>query len=594
MKKLSVCLLALFLCLIWGKTAFPASAAGYSQGWDSAGSLAGWSPIVTTRLTQVDTGGNPDGYLEVKLAADPWGATSLFTELAEVTRFSADNTWTISVDLRNLGDNVITDVQLRFRYLNCMYNGWHYRLPYDVSAMKDWTTVSVTFDPSWTDEQAVRHGWAQESSAPSWKETATNAYWTGLGFRSGPGSFSVGVDNFRLEAGNRLLLPPVAEAGGNQTVHAGELATLDGSGSSDPGGYTPLAFRWTVLSQPPGASVALSDPQAVNPSFRPAVEGTYVLSLEVVNSAGLSSPADTVEVSTFNTAPVAEAGPDRFVFAPMTKVALDGSQSYDPDGDPVSFTWYLKVKPEGSKSVIYQQTKDSPAFIVPDVVGSYVALLGVSDGWSTGYDTVTIDFGNLKPVADGGASRSVDVGTAVTLDGTASNDPNGDPISYSWAFTSKPVGSSAELAGATTATPSFTPDRDGAYVVQLVVGDGDLKSDPATVQIQAVATPTAATVMSAALQLEVQAFPPASFQNINMQNALTNKINAVIANVDAGNYGLALDQLRSDILKKTDGCAASNPALPDKNDWIKSCTEQNVLYPYLLDLVSVVEKLQLP
>ncbi len=44
------------------------------------------------------------------------------------------------------------------------------------------------------------------------------------------------------------------------------------------------------------------------------------------------------------------------------------------------------------------------------------------------------------------------------------------------------------------------------------------------------------------------------FKNTNMQNALLNKSNAVLVDIDSGNYALALDQLQNDILDKTDGC----------------------------------------
>lgn len=48
-----------------------------------------------------------------------------------------------------------------------------------------------------------------------------------------------------------------------------------------------------------------------------------------------------------------------------------------------------------------------------------------------------------------------------------------------------------------------------------------------------------------------------------MQNAFINKLNTALANIDAGNYAYALDQLQNGILLKTDGCAAS--AAVDKN-----------------------------
>jgi hypothetical protein len=65
------------------------------------------------------------------------------------------------------------------------------------------------------------------------------------------------------------------------------------------------------------------------------------------------------------------------------------------------------------------------------------------------------------------------------LDGTGSSDPEGDPLTYRWAFVSVPQDSArtnADLNGAHTATPSFTPDLNGSYMLSLVVNDGTLDS----------------------------------------------------------------------------------------------------------------------
>ena len=83
---------------------------------------------------------------------------------------------------------------------------------------------------------------------------------------------------------------------------------------------------------------------------------------------------------------------------------------------------------------------------------------------------------NSAPVANAGTAQSVVANTVVTLDGSSSNDANGDLLTYSWAFTSKPLGSSATLSSATTVKPTFTADVAGAYVFNLVVNDGKVNS----------------------------------------------------------------------------------------------------------------------
>lgn len=85
--------------------------------------------------------------------------------------------------------------------------------------------------------------------------------------------------------------------------------------------------------------------------------------------------------------------------------------------------------------------------------------------------------------------------------------------------------------------------------------------------------------------------PPDAFSNPNnsdqRKNALTEKLNEVIALIDTGQYQLALDKLQNDILSKTDGCYGGNP----NNDWITDCTAQAIVYPAVVDLIELLESL---
>jgi hypothetical protein len=82
---------------------------------------------------------------------------------------------------------------------------------------------------------------------------------------------------------------------------------------------------------------------------------------------------------------------------------------------------------------------------------------------------------------------------------------------------------------------------------------------------------------------------PNTLKNANMKNALTDKIDEVLAMIDAGLYEGALEELEKDILSKTDGCA--NSGQPDKNDWIKTCEEQGQIYPLIAETIEYVRKL---
>ncbi len=189
-----------------------------------------------------------------------------------------------------------------------------------------------------------------------------------------------------------------------------------------------------------------------------------------------------------NGPPIADAGPDATVFTGQ-RVTLDGSDSTDPDGDPLTFAWTIVRKPAGSNATLTAPNSVSPSF-TPDADGIYEFQLIVNDGQvNSAPDTVRITTGNAPPVADAGDDASAVVNALVTLDGSGSSDINGDPLTYSWSFVQRPAGSNATLSNPTAVKPTFTPDLPGVYVLRLIVNDGKVNSQPDTVRIETGALP---------------------------------------------------------------------------------------------------------
>lgn len=274
---------------------------------------------------------------------------------------------------------------------------------------------------------------------------------------------------------------PVANAGPDQNVTAGKTITLDGSASTDIDGQA-LGFSWSFTTRPAGSGASLSDPAAVNPSFTADRLGTYVAQL-IVNDGTASSLADTVVISSGNIRPVANAGPDQGGLLPGDTVLLDGSGSSDVDGHTLTFAWSLLASPAGSGAVLSDPGAVRPSFVA-DRFGSYIIQLIVNDGFeSSPPDQVVVTTDNRPPVSSAGPDQSVSLGQLVTLDGSASQDPDGALLSYAWSFTARPAGSAATLSDVSAVMPSFTADRSGTYVLQLIVGDGELLSAPDTVTI---------------------------------------------------------------------------------------------------------------
>ncbi len=260
---------------------------------------------------------------------------------------------------------------------------------------------------------------------------------------------------------------PVANAGRPQFAKLGDTVYLDGSASTG----SPLILNWSFLSRPNGSTATLSDPTAVNPSFVVDKDGNYVVELLVTDVVSGEKSAAWVTISTGNTVPTANAGADQVV-ALGSRVQLDGSGSSDADGDALTYSWVLKA-PAGSGATLSDASKPAPTFVA-DVDGDYVLELTVNDGrGNNSSDSVVVSTQTTSPIANAGANQRVNVGSTVQLDGSASADPDGGPLSYFWAFAYRPAGSTAVLSGDNTANPSFVADVPGTYVVELKVTDDD-------------------------------------------------------------------------------------------------------------------------
>src|SRR5262249_51818912 len=163
--------------------------------------------------------------------------------------------------------------------------------------------------------------------------------------------------------------------------------------------------------------------------------GDYTARL-VVNDGLLDSDPSTVTISTINSAPVSNAGPDRTARIGDV-IALDGSASTDVDGDPLTYRWSFASKPNGSNAALQDPFSVTTSFVV-DQFGDYVIQLIVNDGTvDSAPAKVTISLINSAPVANAGSDQRVAVGTIVQLDGSASTDVDGNLLLYKWSIASK-------------------------------------------------------------------------------------------------------------------------------------------------------------
>jgi LmbE family N-acetylglucosaminyl deacetylase len=193
--------------------------------------------------------------------------------------------------------------------------------------------------------------------------------------------------------------------------------------------------------------------------------------------------------------PTANAGSDLTV-SEGAAVFLDGRASADPNSDPLTYHW---VQTAGPIVSLLSANTSTPTFSAPSGLTTKTILtfsLVVNDGHSNSpvdliNITVTPLVGNLAPFANAGPDQSAAQGVLVKLNGSASSDPNGDALtSYHWTQTGGP---SVILAGANTATPSFTSpvglSATATLTFALVVNDGQVDSAPDPVNIVVTAAP---------------------------------------------------------------------------------------------------------
>ena len=145
------------------------------------------------------------------------------------------------------------------------------------------------------------------------------------------------------------------------------------------------------------------------------------------------------------------------------------------------------------------------------------------------YELLTRRIGNTPPVANAGPNQvGVTAGT-VTLDGSASYDPDGDPLTFAW---SQIGGAGVTLATPTAAKTTFAAVAGQTYVFKLTVTDSGGMSSSATTQVSASAPGTSQVVRFDATPSSITAGQSSQLTWI-VQGATTVSINNGIGNVAA-------------------------------------------------------------
>jgi hypothetical protein len=180
--------------------------------------------------------------------------------------------------------------------------------------------------------------------------------------------------------------------------------------------------------------------------------------------------------------------PNDFVTTVLEVASLNGSGSYDSDGNILAWDWNCTSHP----SLTITNDKAEEASFTAVLSGDYVFTLVVQDdrgGWSAEDNvTVTVQAAdvNVPPVAEiaGAAVINRYVGDDVVLDGSPSRDDDGTIEQYVWNCTSHPT---LVITGQNTTSITFRPTEVGDIVFTLAVlddnGSWSINEDTITVHV---------------------------------------------------------------------------------------------------------------
>lgn len=100
------------------------------------------------------------------------------------------------------------------------------------------------------------------------------------------------------------------------------------------------------------------------------------------------------------------------------QITLDGSNSSDPNGDNLQYSWSLSTPSQSNASL--QSTGNAQATFTPDVSGQFSATLQVSDGSTQKTDQVTA----TVQTGSSGSAGNAELGSNISSDRTLSADTN--------------------------------------------------------------------------------------------------------------------------------------------------------------------------
>jgi Ca2+-binding RTX toxin-like protein len=272
--------------------------------------------------------------------------------------------------------------------------------------------------------------------------------------------------------------PPTADAGGPYTMIEGGTVSLDASASSDPGGED-LTAAWDLDGDGTFEATGL-----IVPFSAPDGPASLPVSVEVCDTGGQCDVASaTVEVA--NAAPVVDSAS---ASVDDTTVTLDVvfSDAGVEDSHTVTVDWGDGTAPDevvstapGGGALVFMHE-----YVAGATYEGTVTVVDDDGGTASAAFQVVVGSSNQTPIADAGGPYLVAEGSSVTLDASASSDPDGDVIEYEWDLDGD---GAFEIAGIEVEFDAVEGPAVQVVTVQVCDPVGSCASSSATVEVTNVA-----------------------------------------------------------------------------------------------------------
>ncbi|MCK4474594.1 PKD domain-containing protein, partial [Candidatus Bathyarchaeota archaeon] len=239
-----------------------------------------------------------------------------------------------------------------------------------------------------------------------------------------------------------------------ETVYTGETTVFNATESYDPDGSI-IDYFWIFGDETNDAGTIVSHAYTD--------DGTYIVTLTITDDDGataLASAAKTV----LNRPPIANFTESAETVYTSEVIYFNASASYDLDGTVVSYWWDFGDGANATGVTVDHAYADD---------GSYAVTLTVTDDDGATASAVALEIiSNRSPTAVFTCKTSTAYsGEVIPFDASASYDPDGSIVSYTWNFGDDNITTSF------TTTINHTYTTPGTYNVTLTVTDDDGLTD---------------------------------------------------------------------------------------------------------------------